>query len=209
MSTVTLTCVEVLPFTMKFSWTALSSTYDGGDPVTFYGLDYSVEGSAYTQLNSDFSNLYYAYTYSVSVAFIPTTVYSFRLKAKNGVDYSNTYATTTCTSLSVPNSMTALTYGAVNPKSIVVNWNELTDLNLNGRDTPIFYQLEWYNSEVSPVRWDILTFKNIHGKVFTFTHTRTTVFPSGSTQQYRVVAQNNMGIGGSTAYSPTLSVPTD
>jgi hypothetical protein len=41
--------------------------------------------------------------------------------------------------------MTPLTYGAVNPKSIVVNWDELTDLNQNGRDTPIFYQLEWYN----------------------------------------------------------------
>jgi hypothetical protein len=35
------------------------------------------------------------------------------------------------------------------------------------------------------------------------------VFPSGSTQLYRVVAQNNMGIGGVSAYSPTLSVPTD
>jgi hypothetical protein len=54
--------------------------------------------------------------------------------------------------------MTALSYGAVNPKSIVVNWNELTDVNMNGRDNPIFYQLEWYNSEVSPARWDILTF---------------------------------------------------
>jgi hypothetical protein len=29
---------------------------------------------------------------------------------------------------------------------------------MNGRDNPIFYQLEWYNSEVSPARWDILTF---------------------------------------------------
>jgi hypothetical protein len=146
MSTVTLTCVEVLPFTMKFSWTALSSANDGGDPVTFYGLEFSVGGSAFTQLNSDFSNLYYAYTYSVAVAYIPATVYSFRLKAKNGVDYSNTFATTTCTSLNVPTAMTALSFGAVTPKSIVVSWNELLDLNLNGRDTPIFYQLEWYNS---------------------------------------------------------------
>jgi hypothetical protein len=145
----------------------------------------------------------------VAVAYIPATVYSFRLKAKNGVDYSNTYATTTCTSLNVPTAMTALSYGTVTPKSIVVSWNELLDLNLNGRDTPIFYQLEWYNSEVSPVRWDILTFKNIQGKVLTFTHTRSTVFPSGSTQLYRVVAQNNMGIGGVSAYSATLSVPTD
>jgi hypothetical protein len=80
------------------------------------------------------------------------------LKAKNGVDYSNTFAETTCTSLSVPTAMTDLSYGAVNSKSIVVNWNELTDMNMNGRDNPIFYQLEWYNSEVSPARWDILTF---------------------------------------------------
>lgn len=48
MSTVTLTCVEVLPFSMKFSWTALSSTYDGGNPVTFYGLEYSVGGSTFS-----------------------------------------------------------------------------------------------------------------------------------------------------------------
>jgi hypothetical protein len=48
MSTVTLTCVEVLPFTMKFTWTGLAAANDGGDPVTFYGLEYSVGGSAFT-----------------------------------------------------------------------------------------------------------------------------------------------------------------
>ena len=48
MTTVTLTCVEVLPFSMKFSWTALATTNNGGDPVTFYGLEYSVGGSTFT-----------------------------------------------------------------------------------------------------------------------------------------------------------------
>ena len=48
MTTVNLTCVEVQPFSMKFSWTALATANNGGDPVTFYGLDYSVGGSEYT-----------------------------------------------------------------------------------------------------------------------------------------------------------------
>jgi len=79
-----------------------------------------------------------------------------------------------------PTGMTTPTNGAVNPTSIVINWSELTDTSLNGRDLPTYYQLEWYNAEIATPAWVILT-SEANGKVFTFTHNRSpTIFPTAS-----------------------------
>ena len=77
--------------------------------------------------------------------------------------------------------MTALSNGAVNPLSIVINWSDLTDTTLNGRTPITYYKLEWYNSEITTPDWQELT-AEASGKIFTYTHTRSTIFPSGSTQ---------------------------
>jgi hypothetical protein len=101
--------------------------------------------------------------------------------------------------------MNTPTNGAVNPKSIVINWSELTDTSVNGRDLPTYYKLEWYNAELSTPAWEELT-AEANGKLLTFTHTRSTVFPSGATQQYRVLPKNAYGYG--TTYG-TLGVQAD
>ena len=66
------------------------------------------------------------------------------------------------------------------PLSIIVNWAELLDTTKNGRDTPIYYRLEWYDQATNPANpvWVEIT-SEANGKLFTFTHTRSEVFPSG------------------------------
>ncbi len=112
-------------------------------------------GSSYSQLNTDYSNLYLTYTYSNGATNFPAnTVYSFRVRAKNGIDYSNVYSTvTTCLTPTIPSGMNTPTHGAVTPKSIVVNWAELTDTSLNGRSPILYYKLEWWNAEITTPAW--------------------------------------------------------
>lgn len=90
----------------------------------------------------------------------------------------------------------------VAPLSVSIKWSELTDMNLNGGDFPIFYQVE-YSSNNST--WTAL---NANGAlVLEYTHTVTAIFPSGSTQYYRLKAKNNVGLG--TVPSPVLAVVAD
>lgn len=81
----------------------------------------------------------------------------------------------------VPNAMYAPTLGGtVTPLTIIVNWDELLDTGKNGRDTPTYYKLEWYDQATNPAVpvWVELT-AEANGKLLTFTHTRAVVFPSG------------------------------
>lgn len=64
LSMTTISCGAITPYTIALSWPALDPSYNGGDAVIFYGVEYSVSSSAYTQLNSDFSNLYTTYTHN-------------------------------------------------------------------------------------------------------------------------------------------------
>jgi Fibronectin type III domain len=88
------TCSSVTPTAMTLTWSAVSSTLNGGDAITFYAVEYSVSNSAYVQLNTDYSSLYTTYTYSNGASNFPAnTVYSYKVRAKNGVDYSSIYST--------------------------------------------------------------------------------------------------------------------
>ncbi len=122
------------------------------------------------------------------------------MRPKNGVGYS----------LSVSNTVTVLTDGypiymntpiggAVTPTSISLSWTALTDMVKNSGDIPIYYRVEWYNRETDQYNptWDEVS-KESSGLRFEFTHGRTAaqgVFPSGSTQKYRIIAKNNVGLG--------------
>jgi hypothetical protein len=50
----------------------------------------------------------------------------------------------------------------INPFNITVKWSELTSPE-NGRDLPIFYQLEWF--DYTNFTWVGLLNKTIHGKI--------------------------------------------
>lgn len=135
------------------------------------------------QLNSDFENIYLTYTHTSATNFMASTNYQFRIRPKNGVGYSSSTSTTlSVLSDGVPNDMYTPTVGLVSPLSIVVNWVELLDTSKNGRDTPTYYKLEWYDQITNPSTptWSELT-AEANGMLLTSTHSRVAVFPSGST----------------------------
>lgn len=101
----------------------------------------------------------------------------------------------------LPTGMTTPALVDVSPKSVTISWAELEDTTKNGGDIPIFYQVEW---SLNNSTWTVL---NAGGaKVFSYTHTVTTAFSSGSLVYYRVRAQNNVGLG---APSESLIVTAD
>jgi hypothetical protein len=87
----------------------------------------------------------------------------------------------------IPNGMTAPYAGTVTPTSIEVKWDELTDESMNGGDVPIFYLLEWEDTETEPNNpsWVTLV-QESDGLKFSYVHTWATVITSGSIQKYRV-----------------------
>jgi hypothetical protein len=64
-ASVTLTNGNVEPKSIVLFWTALPTANNGGDEVTFYGVEVRdpVSGT-WSQVNNDFSNLYLTYTYT-------------------------------------------------------------------------------------------------------------------------------------------------
>jgi hypothetical protein len=44
----------------------------------------------------------------------------------------------------IPSGMTPLSVIEVRPRNITLTWNELSDTNLNGRDVPNFYLLQYF-----------------------------------------------------------------
>jgi hypothetical protein len=55
----------------------------------------------------------------------------------------------------------------VHPYNVTVEWLPLNLTNLNGRDDPIFYLLEWFNYETDS--WQALTSMATTGKVLNYT----------------------------------------
>ena len=93
-------------------------------------------------MNSADSALYLTYTYVSASVFPPATTYTFRVRAKNGVDYSTVYsANVNCVSDNIPQAMTAVACSNVDPKSMTLTWPSLPTTS-NGGDSIIFYGVE-------------------------------------------------------------------
>lgn len=96
-----------------------------------------------------------------------------------------------------PISMNTPVAGDVTPVSMALSWTALSDMVQNSGDLPVYYRLEWYNKETDPYNpsWDEVT-KEASGLKFAYTYVRSSgVFPSGSTQKFRVIAKNHIGLG--------------
>jgi len=141
----------VEPKSMTISWTALPTANDGRDPVIFYAVELSINSGTWNQLNFDFGTAYLTYTHTSTTNFPASTTFQFRIRPKNGVGYSlSTSSTLSVLSDGVPNNMDPLTAGTVTPTTMSFSWSDLTDQTKNGRDNPIFYQVEWYNQITNP-----------------------------------------------------------
>jgi hypothetical protein len=103
-----------------------------------------------------------------------------------------------------PIGMDPLFIVSVTPYSITVGWPELT-ASLNGGDAPYYYELEWYNNATGT--WTKMINNTELGKLYSYTHAVTTMFPPNTYQLYRVLPLNLVGWG--RLYSDVLSVLTD
>ena len=93
----------------------------------------------------------------------------------------------------------------ITPTSISLSWDGISLDEETGRDTVVYYELQWFNYETET--WDVLTSPNqtpLLQSAFTFT--REFIFPSGSEQSFRLRAQNGVGLG---AYSEERIVVAD
>jgi hypothetical protein len=94
----------------------------------------------------------------------------------------------------IPISMSTPTRGTVNPNSITINWTPITSAAQTGRDDIIYYHVMWEQTASS---WVYLTnWPTTTTILDTFTHTLSSgIFSSGSTQNYKVCAENGVGLG--------------
>ena len=88
-----------------------------------------------------------------------------------------------------------LSHGAVEPKSMIITWTSLPEVN-NGGDPIIFYALDLYNPASDS--WNQLNFD--FGNLYTsFTYTSETTLQASTYYEFRVRPKNRVG------YSPTGS----
>lgn len=146
----------------------------------------------------------FQYVHTVATAFASMSTQYYRLKAKNNVGLATVSSPVLAVVTdSVPIGMTSITNGTINPTDITITWSALTDPMLNGGDLPNFYGVQWYNS--GTLAWQDL---NTGGALaLSYTHTMASIFPSASTQKYRVYPKNGVGIG--SVYSNILVVLCD
>lgn len=205
----TLTADLIQPKNITVSWPELVDTaLNGGDLPDFYLLEYFTnETNTWIALNNPAtdSKVLSFFHSKGGALFIPTFTHLYRVKPRNRVGWGTAYSA----ELEVvpnmwPTCMNAISATDVQPWSITIAWAELTQ-TCNGGVIPYYYQVEWYNTNTTA--WEILTNEGM-GTYLTFTHTRVTwMFPSGSTQKYRVIPKNEVDMG--STYSNELSVPAD
>jgi len=191
-------------------WNAIPDANNGRDAITFYIVElYNSATGLWNQQNTN-TGVYTTFVYSTGSVFPASTTYKFRIRPRNGVgDSLTTSNEAVILSLGVPSFMNPPTIGIVTPRSIEVSWTLLTDMVLNGGNLPTYYRLEWEDKESTPgiSIWTEVTTESA-GILTYFIYTRPSgVFPSGSTQRFRLKAKNTVGLG--LAYSAEASVTAD
>ena len=122
----------------------------------------------------------------------------------NRVGFGTTYSSeVTIKADEVPIRMNTPTASTISPKSITIAWSAITADADTGRDSVIYYQLQ--HRQTSSDSWTILN-TNTAVLITTFSHVSATVYPQNFNFEYKVCAQNQVGMG---ACSSTLIVLTD
>jgi len=190
MTTITVTAIH--PKAITLSWTNVT-TYNGGDPVVFYGVWCDFGTGSFTQLNSVTEGFYLTYTHTSATVFQANTVFTYRVIPMNGVG-NGTYGSVTTTTNNVPISMNSPTLaGTVLYNSIPLSWAALTDPVQTGGDPVIYYEVRY--KPCSTCTYTALTTLS-QGLFLTYTYTLSSgAFPNGTTVYFTVCAQNGVGMG--------------
>jgi hypothetical protein len=94
-----ITLNDINPTKITVNWLDIPEASNGGDPVIFYELQWDTGsiGASYTPLNTYSSGMVVPKQYIHNPGYILTSgaAYNYRIRAKNGVDYSLLYCTLT------------------------------------------------------------------------------------------------------------------
>lgn len=199
---------DITPTNIKITWTALTTATETGNcTVSGYYLQYALSSSStWTALTTtSYTLLYYSWTGPYTAA----TSYKFKVTAYNTVGAGTTSAEATALTDTVPGQANTPTCSAsaINPTNITINWVDLTFGTATGRDYITYYKLEWYDKYQVPNVW--VTVNTVVNFTLTAMHTYTFspyIYPSGSTQTYRLSAMNGVGFG---AVSANLTCTCD
>jgi hypothetical protein len=200
--------VEINPYNATVKWSELVYPFNGGDAITFYQLEwYNYDTQKWQALTSKSTTgkvLQYTHVRTGSVYSVSQQL-RYRVIAENGVGMGTIYSPELVSNPDTePIGMDPLFIVSVTPYSITVGWPELT-ASLNGGDPPYYYELEWYNNATGT--WTKMINNTELGKLYSYTHAVTTMFPPNTYQLYRVLPLNLVGWG--RLYSDVLSVLTD
>jgi hypothetical protein len=151
---------------------------------------------------------------------------NYRIRAKNGVGFGPTGTEVPVVCDSSPTYMTTPTNTSTTPTTITITYSIITDPSDTGRDTIIYYSLEFFNRkcytdpsnyptctttfDAGDGTWEEITSYSESSTRLATTRTHTantdTVFSANKDYNYRARAKNGVDSG---AYSTVISVRTD
>jgi titin len=195
---------SVTPTAIALSWTAPSDT--GGAPITGYRVELYSEVSGMWSVVGTPSDT--SYSYQPESGLTPNTIYTFRVRAVNGVGISASASTTLqVVSDNVPTGAPSLTLVSVDPSAITFSWDALAAAD-NGGDPVTSYLIQFYDVINQPWDPNWVVVGNIEASTTTFTHTSGAgPFPPNMLLRYRILPVN--GVGSGLMYSPELVVLAD
>jgi hypothetical protein len=86
-----------------------------------------------------------SFTHTSGSTFTSGATLNYRITPKNNVGYGNPSTATSVLCDQEPTFMNAPTNTSVKYNEITITWNVITDETDRGRDTIIYYSLEWFS----------------------------------------------------------------
>jgi hypothetical protein len=207
---------NISPTSIYLTWNEINSNDDGGDSVIYYSLEWDqgtnkvswAELSTYTNGMS----INKLYTHTMASIFPSGQTNHYRISAKNGVGYGAPCTPVAVLCDEVPTYMNAPTNSSVTYNSIKMDWVAITDSTQRGRDSIVYYSLEWFErpcyadsnvacttTYVEPTdgTWkEITSWADTSTRLATTkTHTSATYFSANKDFEYRMRAKNGVGMG--------------
>ncbi len=189
------------PKAISISWVALinSTQFDlqGFELITYYTLEVD-KGSGYEVLNPT-GSIITNYIHESTTPFTRNTAFKYRVAASNPVGFGAYSDELSLSTDNVPSEVKNLALVSTLPKQIKIKWDALLLESDTGRDTVIYYKLEYHDNLPSTTLWTELT-KSSNPLVLEFQHDVDSPFPANIDQsdhfvKYRVSALNGVEYG--------------
>ena len=152
--------------------------------MTYYELSWDQGTDNWVTLTSPDTGLVTTFTHNTGTdsTFPSGSSHKYRVRGKNAVGMGSYSSPLTVTADEVPTFMNTPIVNqetGVAPKWIYLTWAGITSPVHTGRDTVIYYELQWLNYNTNT--WTVLTNEATDPLALSFNFTSNNVFPSRST----------------------------